>query len=209
MVHETCASRTRASTSLLVVLEEPGFAGPLFLWSPWRSKLLQPLHRQQLLQQVLETSGSRRRTDLLRSLVQKPDVFRPETRDAEVDGWTEWKFGMRNYLGVIDPGFIIDLDEVERHPNRPIDMGTIDAAAGRRSLELCAILQSFVRHRPAKLIRAVTHNNGYEGWRILVTEMQPSTRPRQLALANQLANVKFDPKVSLAVCQVRGGCAGV
>ena len=28
--------------------------------------------------------------------------------------------------------------------------------------------------------------------------MQPSTRQRQLALANQLANVKFDPKVSLA-----------
>ena len=95
------------------------------------------------------------------------------------------------------PGFIIDLDEVERHPNRPIDMGTIDAAAGRRSLELYAILQSFVRRRPA-MIRAVTHNNGYEGWRILVTEMQPSTRQRQLALANQLANVKFDPKVSLA-----------
>ena len=152
----------------------------------------------QAAQQVLETSESMRRTDLLRSLVQKPDVFRPETRDAEVDGWTEWKFGMRNYLGVIDPGFIVNLDKVERQPNRPIDMGTIDAAAGRRSLELYAILQSFVRHRPAKLIRAVTHNNGYEGWRILVTEMQPSTRQRQLALANQLANVKFDPKVSLA-----------
>ena len=36
-------------TVSMVVLEEPGFAGPLFLWSPWRSKLLQPLHRQQLL----------------------------------------------------------------------------------------------------------------------------------------------------------------
>ena len=96
----------------------------------------------QAAQQVLETSESMRRTDLLRSLVQKPDVFRPETRDAEVDGWTEWKFGTRNYLGVIDPGFIVDLDEVERQPNRPVDMGTIDAAAGRRSLELYAFFRA-------------------------------------------------------------------
>ena len=47
-------------------------------------------------------------------------------------------------------------------------------------------------------MRAVEQRNGYEGWRLLITEMQPSSRQRQLALASQLANVKFDAKLSLA-----------
>ncbi|OLQ15400.1 hypothetical protein AK812_SmicGene390 [Symbiodinium microadriaticum] len=149
-------------------------------------------------QQVLESTEALRRSDLLRSLIQKPDVFKPETRESEVDGWTEWRHGMMNYLGVIDPGFIKDLAEVEANPTRTPDMSGMDGAQARRCVELYSILQSFLRHRPAKLVRAVTNNNGYEGWRVLISELQPCSRQRQLALANQLSNVKFDAKVSLA-----------
>ena len=79
-------------------------------------------------QQVLESTEALRRSDLLRSLIQKPDVFKPETRESEVDGWTEWRHGMMNYLGVIDPGFIKDLAEVEANPTRTPDMSGMDGA---------------------------------------------------------------------------------
>ena len=49
-----------------------------------------------------------------------------------------------------------------------------------RSRKLDAILLSFVRNRPAKMVRAVTCNNGYETWRQLLIEMMPSSRQRQL-----------------------------
>eukprot|EP00439_Symbiodinium_sp_Y106_P018470 s460_g2.t1 len=61
--------------------------------------------------QMLEATENLR-SDLLRSLIQKPDVFKPETRDSEVEGWLEWRHGMVNYLGTVDPGFVNDLTEV-------------------------------------------------------------------------------------------------
>ena len=149
-------------------------------------------------QAVLESAEQMRRSDLLRTLVQKPDVFKPETREAEVELWAEWRHGMRNYLGIIDQNFITELDEIETHPSRRPDLATMQLSTSRRSRELYSILQSFLRHRPAKLVRAVEQHNGYEGWRVLINEMQPSSRQRQMALASQLANVKFDAKLSLA-----------
>ena len=67
--------------------------------------------------QMLEATENLR-SDLLRSLIQKPDVFKPETRDSEVEGWLEWRHGMVNYLGTVDPGFVNDLTEVEANPTR-------------------------------------------------------------------------------------------
>ena len=145
-------------------------------------------------QAVLESAEQMRRSDLLRSLVQKPDIFKPETREL----WAEWRHGMRNYLGIIDQNFITELDEIETHPSRRPDLATMQLSTSRRSRELYSILQSFLRHRPSKLVRAVEQRNGYEGWRVLINEMQPSSRQRQMALASQLANVKFDAKLSLA-----------
>ncbi|CAE7261574.1 unnamed protein product [Symbiodinium sp. CCMP2592] len=74
----------------------------------------------------------------------------------------------------------------------------MDAAVRKRSIELYAILLSFVRQRPAKLVRGVPSNNGFEAWRVLMGEMQPATRQQQLALMAQLAGIRFDANRSLA-----------
>ena len=51
---------------------------------------------------VLTTTEAFRRTDLLRTLVQKPDVYKPTTRDQEIETWSDWKHGLKNYLSVVD-----------------------------------------------------------------------------------------------------------
>ncbi|CAE7436535.1 unnamed protein product [Symbiodinium sp. CCMP2592] len=152
----------------------------------------------QAAQAVLETSESYRRSDVLRTLIQKPDVFRPDTREQEVEQWSEWKHMIKNYLSVVDTKMLEDMETIEKSPTRPSTVDGMDAAVRKRSIELYAILLSFVRQRPAKLVRGVPSNNGFEAWRVLVGEMQPATRQRQLALMSQLAGIRFDANRSLA-----------
>ncbi|CAE7508211.1 unnamed protein product, partial [Symbiodinium sp. KB8] len=103
---------------------------------------------------VLNTAEAFRRTDLLRTLVQKPDVCKPTTCDQEIETWSDWKHGLKNYLSVVDAKYVEEMDVIE--------------------------------------------NNGYEVWRALTMEMQPSSRQRQLALVAQLSTVRFDPAKSLS-----------
>ena len=42
---------------------------------------------------VLNTTEAFRRTDLLRTLVQKPNVSKPTTKDQEIEAWSDWKHG--------------------------------------------------------------------------------------------------------------------
>ena len=123
---------------------------------------------------VLDTSESYRRSDVLRTLIQKPDIFMPETREQEVEQWSEWKHTMRNYLAVVDSKMLDDLETIEANPGRASVVEGMDPAVRKRSVELYAILLSFVRQRPAKLVRGVASNSGFEAWRVLVGEMQPA-----------------------------------
>eukprot|EP00439_Symbiodinium_sp_Y106_P069978 s148_g12.t1 len=118
----------------------------------------------QAAQAVLDTSESYRRSDVLRTLIQKPDIFRPETREQEVEQWSEWKHTMRNYLSVVDSKMLDDMETIEAVPARASTIKGMEPAA----------------------------------WRVLVGEMQPATRQRQLALMAQLAGVRFDANRSMA-----------
>ncbi|CAE7908149.1 unnamed protein product, partial [Symbiodinium necroappetens] len=102
------------------------------------------------------------------------------------------------YLGVIDNKFVEELEWVEAQASTEKPMETMDLETQTRSRELYAILLSFVRNRPARLVRAVVRNNGYEAWRQLLVEMMPSSRQRQLALASQLTATKLDPGRALS-----------
>ncbi|CAE7214402.1 unnamed protein product, partial [Symbiodinium microadriaticum] len=147
---------------------------------------------------VLTIIEAFRRTDLLRTLVQKPDVYKPTTRDQEIETWSDWKHGLKNYLSVVDAKYVEEMEVIESDPSRPSTISTMADDTKRRARELYSILVSFMRGRPAKLARAITDQNGYEVWRTLTMEMQPSSRQRQLALVAQLSTVRFDPAKSLS-----------
>ena len=149
-------------------------------------------------QAVMASAHEARRIEALSRFIQKPDMYKPDTREQEIDQWTDWRHVMRNYLGVIDANYLTEMDVVEARTN---EEAVLNAAthpdAARRSRELYAILASFMRNRPLKILRNVAGSNGYEAWRQLMLEMQPQTRQRQLALMTQLNNMSFDPKRSL------------
>ena len=96
------------------------------------------------------------------------------------------------------PGDLVEMDLVEAatHEEAGLDAARHPDAA-RRSRELYALLASFMRGRPLKILRNVPSSTGYEAWRQLMLEMQPRTRQRQLALMTQLNNMTFDMKKSL------------
>ena len=147
---------------------------------------------------VMASAHEARRIEALSRFIQKPDMYRPDTREQEIDQWVDWRHVMRNYLGVIDSNYLVEMDLVEAatHEEAGLDAARHPDAA-RRSRELYAILASFMRGRPLKILRNVPGSNGYEAWRQLMLEMQPRTRQRQLALMTQLNNMTFDMRKSL------------
>ena len=148
-------------------------------------------------EQVAAAASLQRRHDQLIRLVQKPDLYRPETRDQETEQWMDWRFAFVSYLGVVDAQFAAEIERVESTANEEKLMATMAEATQVRSRELYAILLSFVRNRPAKLVRSVPQSNGYEAWRQLTLEMMPSSRQRQLALITQLTSTRLDGTKSL------------
>ena len=55
-----------------------------------------------------------------------------------------------------------------------------------------------MKHRALRLVRGVSDQNGYETWRVLMKDMQPSTRQRSLALVQSLNKVKFESTKSVS-----------
>ena len=60
-----------------------------------------------------------------------------------------------------------------------------------KSLRLFGVLGSYLRGRALKLIKHTPEENGYEAWRLLLRDMQPSTGQRAWALMTQLSRITF------------------
>ena len=130
--------------------------------------------------------------------MQKPDVYKPTTRDQEIESWSDWKHGLKNYLSVVDAKYVEEMEVIESDPSRPSSISTMADDTKRRARELYSILVSFMRGRPAKLARAMKDQNGYEVLEDPDYGDAASSRQRQLALVAQLSTVRFDPAKSLS-----------
>ena len=51
----------------------------------------------------------------------------------------------------------------------------------QRAIRLYAMLASYLRGRPLKMLRSVTDSDGFKVWRQLHDELAPKSRPRTLA----------------------------
>ena len=122
--------------------------------------------------------------------VKAPEVFAPKNMDEELAGWPEWSFCFKNWLSVQDEAFRDDLKKVET-ATLIVAFEDYEAGTKARSIRLYAILATYLRNRPLRMLRSVTDGDGFRVWRSLVDELQPSSRPRALALAQAL--VKFPP----------------
>ncbi|CAE7189097.1 unnamed protein product, partial [Symbiodinium sp. KB8] len=81
-----------------------------------------------------------------------------------------------------DAKYVQEMDTIEGDPSRPSSISTMADDTKRWARELCSIWVSVMQGRPANIARGILDQNGYEAWRNLTLEMQPSSRQRQLAL---------------------------
>ena len=125
-------------------------------------------------------------------VLKAPDTFSPNTIEEEVSQWGDWAFAFRNFLSFMDWGYLTDLKMAEQR-TAPIDSTDYngDFFEGRedrkvRGMKLYSVLSSYLRNRPLKVLRAVDDMNGFEVWRRLTAELEPSSRSRSLAMAQAL-----------------------
>ncbi|CAE7811967.1 unnamed protein product [Symbiodinium sp. CCMP2592] len=72
-----------------------------------------------------------------------------------------------------------------------MDINKYSDAGRKRAYRLYSILSSYLKGRPLRLLKAVTNRDGLLVWQRLHQELKPSTRSRELALAEAL--VSFPP----------------
>ena len=122
--------------------------------------------------------------------IKSPDVYAPKGIDEELGTWNEWSFAFKNWMCVQDDAYRSDFESVEA-ATAFVSLESYEPATRSRSLRLYSILATYLKNRPLRILRSVTNGDGYRVWRMLVDELQPSSRPRALALAQAL--VKFPP----------------
>ena len=57
-----------------------------------------------------------------------------------------------------------------------------DQRKARGAVKLHSVLSSYLKNRPLKILRSVLNNDGFEVWRRLMVELQPTSRSRSLAM---------------------------
>ena len=108
--------------------------------------------------------------------VKQPDVFKPDTREQELKQWSDWRFTLENYVKSVDVVMHTEMSIIANNAEAKIEWSELNEERKERSLRLFGLLASLLRNRPLKLIRHMPHENGYEAWRVLIVDMQPSTR---------------------------------
>ena len=150
-----------------------------------RERLQMPLREYKLrVQEQVE------QVEPLSTLVpESSDVFAPGTLDEEVSSWQDWAFIFKNYIGFMDPNYLSEFGWAETHDG-PIreDEYTAGSETGRRAVKLYSVLSSYLKNRPLKILRSVLNNHGFEVWRRLTVELQPTSRSRSLAMAQALVS---------------------
>ena len=121
--------------------------------------------------------------------IKSPETFSAKSLDEEVSLWPDWSFSFKNFMAVQDDEYRSDFEKAER-ATMWLSFDQYDPALRARSLRLYSVLASYLKGRALKILRSVTNGDGFRVWRQL-HELQPSTRPRTLALAQALT--KFPP----------------
>ena len=129
--------------------------------------------------------------------IKAPEVFKPETRGDEVQKWQDWKFAFENFVGVVDPIMAQEMKDAAQKSDETA-FGALTEERKRRAEKLYSLLSSLMKNRPLRLVRGISHQNGYEAWRIIMKDMQPPTGQRSLALVQALNTVKFGVNKSIS-----------
>ena len=68
----------------------------------------------------------------------------------------------------------LNMKRVGQNAEEAIDWNELSDVRKVKSLRLFGVLASYLRGRAPKLIKHTPEENGYEAWRLLLKDMQPS-----------------------------------
>ena len=108
--------------------------------------------------------------------VKTPDSFKPDTRDQELKQWNDWKFGFIKYVKSIEPSMASSMKMVEDNLGGDFTFDGMTDETKAMAMKLYAVLTSYLRNRPLKLVRHIKAENGFETLQRLLKEMQSATR---------------------------------
>ena len=112
--------------------------------------------------------------------VKPPEVFKAESRSEELQRWQDWKFSFESFIGVSDSALLREMRDAGNQ-QYVISMNALPPDQRNRSEKLYSMLSTLMKNRALRLARGVTEQNGYEAWRVIMKDLQPSTRQRSLA----------------------------
>ena len=110
--------------------------------------------------------------------VRQPDVFDPKDMEQEMQMWIDWSFRFKSFMMIQDPMFKDDMDRCET-ASAFTSFESYTDGQKQRAVRLYALLASYLRGRPLKLLHSVTDADGFKVWRQLHDELAPRSRPRR------------------------------
>ena len=118
-------------------------------------------------------------------------VAKPETFGGSPSDWPEFRFQLENYMACINARLVPEMTAAREQPGA-IDMDTVrggEEGAEERCILLYSALANMVTGEPATIAGGAprAERSGYELWRLLCIEYEPSTGSRRLVLLTRLS----------------------
>ena len=109
---------------------------------------------------------------------------KPVQYDNDERTWLEFRFGLENYLTLVDEKYVQLQHDAESQPvaNLPAGGNEISVTIRTLSHTLYALMATLTTGRSLRLVQRVQNRNGFEVWRQLVAESAPKTAGRRFAM---------------------------
>jgi len=125
-------------------------------------------------------------------------LVKPEKFSGKSHEFRQWKFGLVNYLTLLDSSISDALAFVESSPRDVVIAEPTTLEDQKRSSFLFALLASLTGGATQRLLQEVRTRNGLEGWRRLLVEFEPKVASRRLALWTRVLGYQFSQQSDLS-----------
>ena len=124
--------------------------------------------------------------------VKAPEVFAPKNADKELALWSEWSFAFKQWVYIQDEGFRLDFEKAESADSF-MAFEDYEASTKTRSIRLCAILATYLKGRPLRILRSIKNGDGFRVWRTLADECQPVKSRSSSCKVSSFQRGRFTP----------------
>ena len=119
----------------------------------------------------------------------------PSSWQEERRHWNDFRHRLRTWLSVVDPKVPQGLDVVEKEPSKKLSVIDCTKDCTKEgeafSKHLYGILSSYTKNQHQLVLKAITQQNGLEGYCRILEFHAPATKARSLQFQRQIMNYRF------------------